>query len=275
MNFQDRRNSFFYGFESRRRNYEGVINRRLLDKKNEWSLFWFREKSFQPPNSLHFFLLLFGFFLANVAPSGFFLIYQNEEKGTSGEASCTAFGRCTKVSPLPQNIRRSNQTEGEGFPESDLPGRTMNLDTGFARANSAVQKNILTAEWFLQNLSQLPGPAPTLLASTEMMNFVCLAGGRSGSKPFWSNLWDSTGEVRRSRSFEPGSWFRRSRNVTNQDLMRTKGLIGYFFRSFELKKQSFGRKAWIKGFFDPRRCLNSIKIGLLLGIFVDAFKVGS
>jgi len=245
-----------------------------LTKKNEWSLFWYGEKRFQPPNSLHFFLLLFGFFLANVAPSGFFLIYQNEEKGTSREASCTAFGRCTNVSLLPQNISRSTQTEGEGFLASDLPAMPMNLDTGFGRANPAVQKNILTAEWFLQNLSQLPGPAPTLLASTEMMNFVCLAGGGSGPKPFWSNLRDSNGQVRPSRSFETRSWFRRSRNVS-QGIMRTKGLIGDSFGSNERKEKNFGRKGWMKGFFDPRRCLNSIKIGLLLGIFVDAFKVGS
>ena len=173
-------------------------------------------------SSLHLFFLLFGFFLGNLSPQGFFFqsvpflgpLLPRLESGTKTTDQILHPPHELREAQLSKWSRKEDFLKSSQMSQSsrDFPKQSfIKLD------HQLKQLSEHNKSWSLIEIfNSFPGPAPTILLWNEIFN-----------------------------------WFS--------------------FRFFSFERIGFPSGSF--HFF--LRSLNSIKIGFLLGIFVDAFKVGS
>ena len=212
----------------------------------------FQNKKFP---SLEIFFLLFGFFLGNLSPQGFAPLSFDH---FFSENSKNLFQE-SKIPILSQNIIPANKelTKRDFWhsPEKSLSAKIGDslpsgektidlLDSSYRLAKLEKQDKILIfTKSILKNfepLTNFSGPTPTILFCSEFLNWIVF-----------------------SRS-PLAHYFRKSKIIEKQ--------------INENENKSYSKIPKVKFPLESKKflhCLNSTKIGFLLGIFVDAFKVGS
>ena len=277
------------------------------------------------PSSFHFFLLLFGFFLGNLSPSGFFFSNENDLPRSHLHHSFSEIGVFSQQSPMMPNLekiraaslpnevgqnlgQKTEQTIGSSKKPFKTPWMLFPVDpsqcfTGFNTllgGQMTKDSNKLKAvEWFIEKGSLLPGPAPTILFISEFLNYllgqISLTSSRNAPLRTDANrsrtrYSTAKGHLERSSSASKRnnwpwprfSWLRWG--LSQEKRGSNEPSFSRLCREFQpfpvvppdsVSPDSKGGGVFKKYFILIARSLNSIKIGFFLGIFVDAFKVGS
>jgi hypothetical protein len=227
-------------------------------------------------SSLHLFFLLFGFFLGNLSPQGFFfqsVPFLFPFRGDSVTDESLWFEKGVRSqAPLGKQ---------EAIPlVQDSIERTKELNQ-FSQTN----KN-----WSLIGIfNSFPGPAPTILLWSEIFNwlsFRVFPFQKGNEKNFPLSFFQKK-RKKNEKSFFLGLEKRLS---PQKKVFSPKEALPVRERSSRTNNQTFSEESKEinkknkeqenaelnrVNFHFFLRSFNSMKIGFLLGIFVDAFKVGS
>ena len=205
-------------------------------------------------SSLNLFFLLFGFFLGNLSPQGlffqsvpFFFPLSQEDFGKK-ETSEMKESKSFEYKVANSWSRSDEKSEERIFANK----KSRPIDN---QLNKLSETN---TSWSLIGIfNAFPGPAPTILLWSEIFNWLSF---RLFS---FQNLSKNTFFQKRGKNEKEWVFFDsigKTQKPNHQSEKISNEKNGQFYSSN-------------LHFF--LRSLNSIKIGFLLGIFVDAFKVGS
>lgn len=248
----------------------------------------FAEKKLSGDPGFHVFCLLLGFFLGNLSPQGIFLT----SFGLPG------FDRAAQQDwTQPLDKENHDQTIKPGTPPVSWQGSNAFEQKLAQRANlisiEALKTNSTFAEWTFEKINNFPGPAPTILLVGEILNWLTFGfrfqseqgaarfvernptQAHRNSGPFTTKVKQTMTEKKNrkiilglgsgaapkdSNALRPNFFLKSLLSLRNFALRLVQGA--------SLDKLFFHRSSFT-------RCFNSGKVGFFLGIFVDAFKVGS
>ena len=219
-------------------------------------------------SSLNLLFLLFGFFLGNLSPQGLFfqsvpcLFPLAQEDFVKKERSEVKESREMDYETSSVAVKSDRNSE-QGILAKKNPRKIDNQLNRLSETNTI---------WSLIGIfNAFPGPAPTILVWSEIFNWLSFRLF-SFQNPYENNFTLSFFQKIFQKRSKKNGFFDSVTKARNKDFRAEPPFLDHQTDKMGNEKN--------QGFYGSNlhfflRSFNSIKIGFLLGIFVDAFKVGS